>query len=70
MVLLIIAFFMSAILTGFVIRYQHLHNHVSGDCDFESPQKFHTTITPRVGGVTIMLGIAIAALYQWIAPQK
>ena len=64
MVLLIIAFFVSAILTGFVIRYQHLHNHVSGDSDFKSPQKFHTTITPRIGGVAIVIGIAIAILYQ------
>lgn len=65
--LLILSFAVSIILTGFVIRYQHLHNRVSGDHDFESPQKFHTTITPRIGGVPILIGIAIAMLYQWIA---
>jgi UDP-GlcNAc:undecaprenyl-phosphate GlcNAc-1-phosphate transferase len=64
MVLLIIAFFVSVTLTGFVIRYQHLHNHVSGDSNFESPQRFRTTITPRISGVAIVMGIAIAILYQ------
>ncbi len=64
--LLVLSFATSFILTEFVIRYQHLHNHVSGDYDFDGPQKFHTAIIPRVGGIAIMMGIAIAILYQWI----
>jgi UDP-GlcNAc:undecaprenyl-phosphate GlcNAc-1-phosphate transferase len=64
--LLILSFATSVILTGFVIRYQHLHNHVSGDRDFDGPQKFHTAITPRIGGLAIFMGITIATLYQWI----
>jgi UDP-GlcNAc:undecaprenyl-phosphate GlcNAc-1-phosphate transferase len=64
--LLILSFATSAILTGFLIRYQHLHNHVSGDDDFDGPQKFHTAITPRIGGAPILMGITIATLYQWI----
>lgn len=64
--LLILSFLTSAILTGFVIHYQHLHNHVSGDHDFDGPQKFHTAITPRIGGVAILMGILIVSLYQWM----
>ncbi len=64
--LLLISFATSVILTGFVIRYQHLHNHMSGDHDFDGPQKFHTAITPRIGGIAIWMGMAIAILYQLI----
>lgn len=62
----VLSFATSLILTGFMIRYQHLHSHITGDHDFDSPQKFHTVITPRIGGVAIWIGIAIATLYQWI----
>ena len=64
--LLILSFAASALITGFAIRYQHLHNHVSGDHDFDGPQKFHNIITPRIGGLAILMGFAIAVLYQWI----
>lgn len=68
--LLILSFATSAILTGFVVRYRHLHNHISGDHDFDGPQKFHTAITPRIGGVAILMGITVAILYQWIVHPK
>lgn len=64
--LLLISFATSVILTGFVIRYQHLHNHLSGDHDFAGPQKFHTAITPRIGGAAIWMGITIPILYKWV----
>lgn len=67
---LILSFAMSAILNGLIIRYQHLHNHVSGDHDLDGPQKFHTMTTPRIGGTAIWIGIAIATLYQWIVDPK
>ncbi len=65
MLSLVISFATSFILTGFVIHYQHHHNHMSGDYDFDSPQKFHAVITPRIGGAAIWLGLAIATLYKW-----
>ncbi len=64
--LLLISFATSVILTGFVIRYQHLHNHVSGDHDFASPQKFHSVVTPRIGGIAIWMAMMIAILYKWL----
>jgi UDP-N-acetylmuramyl pentapeptide phosphotransferase/UDP-N-acetylglucosamine-1-phosphate transferase len=64
--LLLISFATSVILTGFVIRYQHLHNHLSGDHDFAGPQKFHTAITPRIGGTAIWVSITIPILYKWV----
>lgn len=68
--LLLISFSVSLIVTGLVIRYQHLHVHFSGDHDLDGPQKFHTAITPRIGGAGIFIAIAIAVLYkQWANPQ-
>jgi UDP-N-acetylmuramyl pentapeptide phosphotransferase/UDP-N-acetylglucosamine-1-phosphate transferase len=64
--LTIFSFATSAIITGLVVRYQHLHNHVSGDHDFNGPQKVHTVITPRIGGAAIMMGMLITTLYQYI----
>ena len=68
--LLLISFSVSLVLTGLVIRYQHLHAHLSGDHDLGGPQKFHTRITPRIGGAGIFIAIAIAVLYkQWANPE-
>jgi len=64
--LLILSFAASAILAGLMIRYQHIHNHLSGDHDFDGPQKFHTVITPRIGGLAIWIGMAIAIAYKWL----
>jgi UDP-GlcNAc:undecaprenyl-phosphate/decaprenyl-phosphate GlcNAc-1-phosphate transferase len=62
--LLIISFSVSLILTGLVIRYQHLHTHLTGDHDLGGPQKFHTAITPRIGGAGIFIAMGIAILYK------
>lgn len=67
---LIISFGVSLILIGLIIRYQHLHTRLSGDHHFDGPQKFHTNIIPRIGGVGIFLAIAITIVYeQWINPE-
>ncbi len=62
MLLLFIAFFSSLLLKLGIIRYKHLHEHVSGDNDLNGPQKFHTNNTPRIGGLGIYLALWIAAL--------
>jgi UDP-GlcNAc:undecaprenyl-phosphate GlcNAc-1-phosphate transferase len=66
MLLLVISFITTLILTGLAIRYQYVHMQLSGDHDFSGPQKFHTVITPRIGGLTILAGMACGTVYQWI----
>jgi len=39
-----------------LVRTQHLHGHLSMDSD-QGVQKFHTSPTPRVGGIAIATGI-------------
>ena len=61
---LLAAFFTSFIATLLIIRYQHLHNHLSADSDLSGPQKFHTVSVPRIGGVSIAAGIFAATFFR------
>ncbi len=61
----IAAFLASLISCLLIIRYQHLHSHVTGDSDLSGPQKFHHAIVPRIGGIAILLGLMTATLVRW-----
>jgi UDP-N-acetylmuramyl pentapeptide phosphotransferase/UDP-N-acetylglucosamine-1-phosphate transferase len=65
MISLLSSFFTSYILTLLIIRYEHLHNHITSDDDFLSPQKFHKNPVPRIGGISIALGVLIALLLKF-----
>ena len=60
---LIIAFFTSFLITILIIRTQKFHERISGDLDLSGPQKFHSKAVPRVGGISIALGILTAILF-------
>jgi hypothetical protein len=47
MVVLFLAFLVSAAVTFFVIRSARAHAHFSADADMSGPQKFHATPVPR-----------------------
>lgn len=64
MVNLLTSFFASFIATLLIIRYQHLHGHLSADNDLSGPQKFHLDIVPRIGGISIALGLLIAEIIR------
>ena len=59
---LISAFFGSFLKTLLIIRYQHLHEHLSNDHDLSSPQKVHQNAVPRIGGLSILVGLICALL--------
>lgn len=61
---LLVAFFTSFITTLLIIRFKHLHSRFSADSDFSGPQKFHTKIVPRIGGIAIAAGLALAILLR------
>ena len=54
---LIAAFLASFITTFLIIRFKHLHERFSGDQDFSGPQKFHQISVPRIGGISIAIGL-------------
>ena len=60
---LIVAFISSFICTLLIIRFEHLHGHISGDIDFSAPQKFHTNAVPRIGGIAVALAITLAIIF-------
>jgi UDP-N-acetylmuramyl pentapeptide phosphotransferase/UDP-N-acetylglucosamine-1-phosphate transferase len=62
----IAAFLVSLISCLLIIRYQHLHSHVTGDSDLSGIQKFHHAIVPRIGGIAILLGLMTATLVRWL----
>jgi UDP-GlcNAc:undecaprenyl-phosphate GlcNAc-1-phosphate transferase len=59
---LLAAFFASSVTTFFIIRFKHVHGHFSGDHDLSGPQKFHTRSVPRIGGISIAIGVLAATL--------
>ena len=67
MLALAIAFLTSLFITLLVVRYQHLHAHVTADHDLDGVQKFHSTPVPRVGGVGIFLGVLGGLMAKWWA---
>ena len=60
---LLISFCVSFVVTFLLIRYQHLHGHLSGDHEFSGPQKIHTRSVPRIGGLSIATGLVAGTLF-------
>lgn len=68
LVALIISLFSSLLL----IRYLHVHQHISAD-QTKGPQKFHLGITPRIGGVSLLSGLlggSLVAASKGILPAE
>ena len=66
MTTLIISFFTSFIFSLLLLRYSHLHGHISFDHDKDGVQKFHSFDTPRIGGLPIFIGIVFSVAVQFI----
>jgi UDP-GlcNAc:undecaprenyl-phosphate GlcNAc-1-phosphate transferase len=67
MISLLTAFFASFIAALLIIRFKHLHGQFSGDYELSGPQKFHAESVPRIGGISIAIGLLTATL---INPQS
>ena len=61
----IVAFFVSAASTLFVIRTTRLHGSFSADSDLTGPQKMHVNVVPRIGGIGIVLGVLAGWTALW-----
>ena len=65
MLALTISFLTSLVITLVVIRYQHLHGHLTADHDLYGVQKFHSRPVPRIGGLGVFVGVAVGLLTKW-----
>jgi UDP-GlcNAc:undecaprenyl-phosphate GlcNAc-1-phosphate transferase len=61
---LLVAFFSSFITSLLIVRFQHMHGRYSGDHDLLGPQKFHTGVVPRIGGISIAIGLMTATIMR------
>lgn len=57
MLLLVSAFAVSFLVTLVIVRGAKRLERMVGDHDLSGPQKFHTHLVPRVGGLGIELGV-------------
>jgi UDP-N-acetylmuramyl pentapeptide phosphotransferase/UDP-N-acetylglucosamine-1-phosphate transferase len=65
LLILLIAFGISAVLTLLVVRFSSTRSRVA-DHDLSGPQKFHAVPVPRVGGAGIVAGILLGLLLvEW-----
>jgi UDP-GlcNAc:undecaprenyl-phosphate GlcNAc-1-phosphate transferase len=66
MLFLFTAFFSSLLVILLIIRYRHVHEHLSGDHDLSGPQKFHHESVPRIGGLGIYVALLITNLVAYL----
>lgn len=66
MISIFCAFFLSFLITILIIRTQKLHGSMSGDHDLNGPQKMHTRIVPRIGGLAIAAGVFTAVIVNYL----
>ncbi len=57
-----IGFLASWLVCYLIIKYEHLHCHLSHDHTDGGPQKFHATPTPRIGGVALFTALLVTSL--------
>lgn len=66
MLILLMAFVVSLVATLWLVRRAKADGHRFHDHDLSGPQKFHATPVPRVGGIGIFLGVAVAVGLLWL----
>jgi UDP-N-acetylmuramyl pentapeptide phosphotransferase/UDP-N-acetylglucosamine-1-phosphate transferase len=55
-----VSFLASLMLALWIVRYSHLHAHLTADSDLSGVQKFHHIAVPRVGGIAVFFGVLLA----------
>lgn len=68
MLVFLVAFAVSLLVTLCLVRSAKLHAHLLLDHDLSGPQKFHSLPVPRIGGIGIVVGLLAALLLgKWLA---
>lgn len=67
---IIIAAFVSWLITLLIIRFNHLHAGLTADSDTTGVQKFHARAVPRVGGLGLFFGLLAVGLWLQYANRE
>lgn len=67
---LVIAFIVSFFIMLIVVRYSHVHEHLTADYDMVGVQKFHAHPVPRVGGLGLVAGLLGALGFRYFQNQN
>ena len=59
----IVSFIASLVVSLGLVRSASKHAHLSADHDLSGPQKFHSRVVPRVGGVAVFAAIVVGTLF-------
>jgi len=59
------SFLISLLVTLLVVRYNYLHARFTADSDTGGIQKFHSSPVPRIGGLSIFLGLFAAFVIRY-----
>lgn len=65
MLVFLIAFAVSLVVTLLIVHSAKAHGHLSLDADVAGPQKFHAQPVPRIGGVGIACAVVAAVAAVW-----
>lgn len=60
-----VSFLASLLLALWIVRYAHLHAHLTADSDLLGVQKFHSVAVPRVGGIAVFIGVLLALGWRY-----
>lgn len=66
----VLSFVVSLIATLLVVRYSHLHEHITADHDLDGVQKFHANPVPRVGGLGLVVGLLAALGFRYFENRE
>ncbi|WP_176082029.1 MraY family glycosyltransferase [Paraburkholderia tropica] len=64
MLIFLVAFSASFLIVMLIVRWKHMHGALSMDHDLQGVQKIHSVAVPRIGGVGIFFGFAIAFAFS------
>ena len=66
---LLVSFVISLVVTLLVVRYNHLHEHITADHELDGVQKFHANPVPRVGGLGLLIGLFGSLAFRYFQNQ-
>ena len=65
-----VAFLGSSITAWLLILTQNIHGRLTSDYDTRSVHKFHKRSTPRIGGLSLFVGLAIGGMYHGLTADN